>query len=157
MSAGTGIPRGQGARVRDFSAMKPADPSHPTRILLVEDNEDDVFLSKRALTKAGLTAVFHVGDGRAAMDYLAGHEAYADRARYPLPDLVLLDLKMPGYFGHEVLEWIRRQLELKDLKVYVLTSSDELRDRSRVEQAGVAGYFVKPLSASHLEEILRKS
>jgi len=135
--------------------MKPISPDRPICILLVEDNEDDVFLSKRALTKAGLTSVFHVPDGQAAMDYLGGRKAYADRAQYPFPDLVLLDLKMPEFVGHEVMEWIHGQEELKDLKVYVLTSSDELRDRSRVERAGAAGYIVKPLSVSHLEAILR--
>jgi CheY-like chemotaxis protein len=119
-------------------------------VLLAEDNEDDLFLTKRVLTKAGVAPVFHVADGKEAMDYLAGLGTYSDRVRYPLPDVVLLDLKMPVYTGHEVLEWLREQPGLEDLKVYVLTSSDEERDRERARKAGVHGYLVKPLSPAHL-------
>lgn len=125
----------------------------PVTVLLAEDNEDDLFLTKRVLKKAGIGPVFHVADGREAMDYLAGRGDYADSARFPRPDVVLLDLKMPEFTGHEVLEWLRGQPELKGLKVYVLTSSDEMRDRQRVESAGVQGYFVKPLTALNVVEI----
>ena len=76
-------------------------------VLLAEDNEDDLFLSSRVLAKASLQTVHHVADGREAIDYLAGRGPYADRVRHPLPDILLLDLKMPGHTGHEVLEWPR--------------------------------------------------
>ena len=127
---------------------------HPPIVLVAEDNEDDLFLSTRVLTKAGLAPVLHVEDGRQAMDYLAGRGAYADRARFPIPDLLLLDLKMSFHTGHEVLEWLRGQPELRSLRVYVLTSSDEPRDRQRVQKAGVQGYLVKPLRADHVTAIL---
>lgn len=122
-------------------------------VLLAEDNEDDLFLSKRVLEKAGVTPIHHVEDGKAAMDYLAGHNEYADRARHPLPDVMLLDLKMPGFTGHEVLEWLRGRPEFHSLKVFVLTSSDETRDRDRVAKAGAQGYLVKPLTSAHVAEI----
>lgn len=127
----------------------------PVSVLLAEDNEDDLFLSQRVLRKAGVGPVFHVADGREAKRYLSGEGVYGDRTLYPLPELVLLDLKMPEFTGHEVLEWLRAQPRLAHLKVYVLTSSDEARDRARVEKAGVQGYFVKPLTPVHLAEVLR--
>lgn len=126
----------------------------PPVVLLAEDNEDDLFLSTRALAKAGISPVRHVEDGRQAMDYLAGRGPYSDRASFPLPDILLLDLKMPLYTGHEVLEWVREQPALRDLPVYVLTSSDEPRDRHRVQAAGAAGYFVKPLLPEHVAVML---
>jgi CheY-like chemotaxis protein len=126
----------------------------PLSVLLAEDNEDDLFLSKRVLAKAGVAPVFHVADGKEAMDYLSGRGDYTDRARHPLPGVMLLDLKMPGFGGHEVLEWLREQPALRGLKVFVLTSSGETRDRERVEKAGAQGYFVKPLTAEHLTAIL---
>jgi CheY-like chemotaxis protein len=129
--------------------MKPAPA-----VLLAEDNEDDLFLSRRMLAKAGLETVHHVADGRQALDYLAGRGPYADRARHPLPDIVLLDLKMPGHTGHEVLEWLRRQPDLQAVRVYVLTSSDEPSDRRRVQKAGAQGYIVKPLLLEHVSAIL---
>lgn len=125
-------------------------------LLLAEDNEDDLFLSTRVLTKAGFSPIHHVADGRQAMDYLAGRGAYADRTRFPLPDILLLDLKMPAYTGHEVLEWMRAQPDLRTLPVFVLTSSDEPRDRHRVQTAGAAGYFVKPLLPEHVTLLLGK-
>lgn len=124
----------------------------PVTVLLAEDNEDDLFLSLRVLEKVGI-APAHVSNGKDAMDYLAGRGAYQDRTLYPLPDVVLLDLKMPAYTGHEVLEWLRDQSQLRDMKVYVLTSSDEPRDRQRAEKAGAQGYFVKPLLPAHLASI----
>lgn len=126
----------------------------PVSVLLAEDNDDDLFLTKRVLTKAGVGPVFHVADGKEAMDYLAGKGAYADRVRHPLPTVMLLDLKMPFFNGHEVLEWVRTQPELGTLKVYVLTSSGERIDRERVEKAGAQGYFVKPLTPADLTVLL---
>ncbi len=122
-------------------------------VLLAEDNEDDLFLTQRVLRKAGIGPVFHAADGREAKQYLEGVGEYADRASYPLPEVVLLDLKMPEFTGHEVLEWVRAQPALSGLRVYVLTSSDEGRDRERVEKAGVQGYYVKPLTPEQVAEI----
>ncbi len=124
-------------------------------VLLAEDNEDDLFLSKRVLDKSGLAEIYHVENGKEAVDYLAGVGVYQDRTRYPMPDVVLLDLKMPLMTGHEVLEWIRSQPGLKEMRVFVLTSSDEERDRRRIEKVGVQGYLVKPLSTAHLPEIFK--
>lgn len=120
-------------------------------ILLVEDNEDDVIFMKHALRTAGVTnPLMVVGDGAKAVDYLAGHGVYADRATYPLPAVVFLDLKLPFMMGHEVLAWIRQQSALEGLIVLVLTSSDEPSDVRRCYALGANSYLVKPLSARQL-------
>src|SRR5213596_1160842 len=94
-------------------------------ILLVEDNDDDVFLMKHALAAAGVSnPVFVAESGQQAVDYLSGAGEYSDRARFPMPVVVFLDLKLPLMSGHEVLGWIRAQRQLESLMVVVLTSSD---------------------------------
>jgi CheY-like chemotaxis protein len=118
----------------------------PDLILIAEDDEDHVFLLKRALQKgAVLNPVFVVSDGQEAIDYLKGDGKYADRYEYPLPSLLLLDLKMPQKDGFEVLEWIRQQPGLRRLRVVVLTTSDEPKDIDRAYDLGANSFMVKPL------------
>lgn len=115
-------------------------------ILIAEDNEDHVFLLRRALRKgAVLNPVFVVHDGEQCIAYLAGQGKYADRYEYPLPSLLLLDLKMPGKDGFEVLQWIRQQPGLKRLRVVVLTTSDAPEDVDRAYELGANSFMVKPL------------
>ena len=115
-------------------------------ILLVEDNEDDVFFMHQAKTEAGITNPMHVAeDGRQAIDYLEGRGKFANRAKYPLPFLVLLDLKLPLVLGLDVLKWIRERSELKTILVVVLTSSDNIRDINRAYRLGANSFMVKPL------------
>src|SRR4051794_22047418 len=93
-------------------------------ILQVEDDKNDVLFLRYAFTAAGITHPVKVAnDGREAIAYLSGAGKFADRALYPLPCLVLLDLKMPGMTGLEVLEWIRAQPELQILPVIIFSSS----------------------------------
>jgi CheY-like chemotaxis protein len=125
-------------------------------ILLVEDNEDDKFFTMRTLAKAGLTQVFHAADGQAAIAYLSAQGEYADREKFPLPEIVLLDLKMPGIDGHEVLEWARTQPALAGVALYALSSSGEVRDRQRAALAHASGYFVKPFTAKDAAAILAR-
>jgi CheY-like chemotaxis protein len=125
-------------------------------ILLVEDNEDDVFLMKRALKGARVVnPLFVVEDGREAVDYLGGAGKFADRESYPLPAVVFLDLKLPFISGHEVLAWIRRQNNLESVVVIVLTSSNEASDLSRSYALGANSYLVKPPTPEQLEELAK--
>ncbi len=125
-------------------------------ILLVEDNPDDVALFRRALQKAALDYPLHVvGDGEAAIAYLSGEGHYADRSNYPLPRLVLLDLKLPRKSGHEVLEWVREQPETRRLTVVVLTTSRETSDITRAYDHCANSYLVKPFSFDGLMEMVR--
>jgi CheY-like chemotaxis protein len=125
-------------------------------ILLVEDNEDDLFLMKRALLSARIVnPVVVVETGQEAMDYLGGAGKFADRDSYPIPAVVFIDLKLPFVFGHEVLAWIRRRKEFESLVVIVLTSSNEASDLNRCYSLGANSYLVKPPTAEQLEALAK--
>ena len=129
--------------------------SHPA-ILVVEDNPDDVMLLQRAFRKANLmNPVRVVADGQAAVDYLQGKAPYNDRAEYPLPALVLLDLKLPKRTGHEVLNWIREQPGLRRIPVAMLTSSRESPDINRAYDLGANSYLTKPVDFDSLLEMVK--
>src|SRR3954463_10927004 len=94
-------------------------------ILLAEDDSNDVLLIQRAFQKAGMHHLLKVvRDGEQALDYLSGHGPYANREKFPLPFLLLLDLKMPCIDGFEVLQRVRAEPDLKRLLIVVLTSSN---------------------------------
>jgi len=123
-------------------------------ILIAEDNEDHVFLLRRALKKgAVLNPIFVVGDGEETIAYLKGEEKFSDRYEYPLPGLLLLDLKMPKKDGFEVLEWIRQQPGLRRLRVVVLTTSDNPADIDRAYELGANSFMVKPLGKQQFFEV----
>jgi len=124
-------------------------------ILVAEDDDDDFFFTARSLRKVCAAQVNRVESGREAIDYLAAQGSYGDRAAFPFPDLMFLDLKMGEVDGHAVIAWIRGHLSPGQLPLYVLTGSGELRDRALVATAGVArGYLVKPLAQHNLPGIL---
>jgi CheY-like chemotaxis protein len=129
------------------------NPTGP--ILLVEDNPDDVFFMRRACKSAGLQNPLQVAeDGDKAIDYLAGTGQFADRATYPLPCVTLLDLKLPGKDGLEVLGWIQGREEFTTRVVIVLTTSREPRDIQEAYRLGANAYLVKPTSPTQLAEIV---
>lgn len=131
--------------------------NRPARILLVEDNEMDVELTLDAFREARFTNSIHVArNGEEALDYLFGKGAYADRAKFPLPDLILLDLKMPGIDGHEVLSQVKSTEGLKRLPVVVLTSSKEEGDLEMSYDCGANSYLVKPISFDGFLDVVQK-
>ena len=124
-------------------------------ILLVEDNEDDVFALKRAIKKAGVANPLRVAtDGQQAVDYLSAAADPANEETNPLPFLVLLDLKLPYRDGFEVLEWIRNQPHLARVVVVMLTGSDERRDHQRAYALGARSYLVKPALVDDIRQLL---
>ena len=124
-------------------------------ILLVEDEENDVLFMRHAFQEVGVLNPLQVAsDGRAVIDYLTGNGEYADRERFPLPGLVLLDLKLPRMMGLVVLKWIRTQPELKSLIVIILTSSQLSPDIEMAYQLGANAYLVKPSSPSELCKVV---
>lgn len=128
----------------------------PDTILLVEDNPKDVLLIKRAFRKANVANPLQVvGDGEAALCYLSGKDPYSDRNHYPLPVLILLDLKLPRKSGAEVLAWLKQQPTLKRVPVVVLTSSKEYADINNVYDLGVNAYMVKPVTFDTLVNIVQ--
>ncbi len=113
-------------------------------------------LIQRALRKANISNSLQVvNDGDAAVQYLSGEEPFSDRNIYPLPVLILLDLKLPRRSGHEVLMWLRQQPILKRIPVVVLTSSKEYADINLVYDIGVNAYMAKPVAFNDLVEIVK--
>lgn len=125
-------------------------------VLLVEDNTSDVFLVRRAFQKAQVGCLIQVvKDGEEAVAYLKGTGQYSDRERFPLPVLVLLDLKLPRRSGFEVLDWLRKQPALKRLPVVILTSSREVRDINKAYDFGANSYLVKMADPSSMTDLSR--
>jgi CheY-like chemotaxis protein len=120
-------------------------------ILVAEDDPTDAYFFERAFRRAGLPVALHfVGDGQEVLDYLQGAGQFADRARFPLPHLVLLDLHMPRLDGFEVLEQVRRQPQFNELVIIIFSSSGERRDMKRAYSLGANDYLVKPHSMQEL-------
>lgn len=119
----------------------------PATILLVEDNPLDVELTLDAFEQGHLQNHVQVATtGIEALEYLLGEREYADRTEYPLPDLILLDLKLPGIDGQEVLRRVKAMPILKRIPVIILTSSQEQIDRTISYDEGANSYLVKPVS-----------
>ncbi len=126
-------------------------------ILMAEDDPDDVMLIQRAFQKAGMGKLLQiVRDGGQAINYLSGKAEYKDRGHHPMPFLMLLDLKMPGTNGFEVLQWIRTQPELRRLLVVVLTSSNLQTDVDKAYELGANSYLVKPVEFAELVNLLQR-
>jgi len=115
-------------------------------ILLIEDNSSDVELTRRAMSKAKISTELVVAeDGPKAMDYLRGEGTYAGRSIAEAPSLVLLDLKLPGVPGLEVLRSIRADRRLRRIPVVILTSSKYEGDVSAGYDSGANSYVQKPV------------
>jgi len=127
------------------------EPS-PT-ILIADDREEDVLLYRLALKKGGVTnPVQIVHDGLEAIDYLAGVGLFADRTKFPLPGVLLLDLKMPRMDGFDVLRWLHSNDGFCRLPVIVVSSSDLASDVNRAYDLGANAYLVKP---SAFEDLIK--
>jgi len=124
-------------------------------ILLVEDQEEDILLIRRAFKKANFINTLQVvRDGEEAIAYLKGAGKYRNRDEYPLPALVLLDLKLPRLDGLEVLKWIRGQPGLSTLRVVVLTASQRIQDVNAAYQMGANSFLVKPVEFDNFVSVV---
>lgn len=124
-------------------------------ILLVEDDENDVFFFQRAIGKAGIKNPIQVAaDGQEAIDYLSGAGKFTGRSESLAPALVLLDLKLPFVMGLDVLKWIRQESGLAPI-VVILSSSREEADISAAYRLGANAYLVKPVETSKLLDMVK--
>jgi CheY-like chemotaxis protein len=131
-------------------------PPHNQAILLAEDNADDVLLIRLALEKAGSANLLRVvRDGEEVLQYLQGEGAFADRAQFPAPDLLLLDLAMPRLSGLEVLAWLQPRAEWMHLPVIVLSGFCEEEAIHRAYQLGASAFLVKPGEFSELAAAMK--
>jgi len=126
-------------------------------ILLVDDNKMDIELTLDAFKRARIqNPIFVVNDGEKALNYLFGNGEYSDRSVYPLPDIILLDLKMPRIDGFEVLSKIKKVEKLKRIPIIILTSSKEEGDRALSYDNGANSYLVKPVSFDGFMKVIEK-
>lgn len=124
-------------------------------ILVVDDDEAYELILPRLFEKVDSPVSFRfVCDGVEAIDYLTGTEKFSDRNKYPLPKLVLLDIKMPRVDGFEVLEWKRKQPHLAALPVVVWSSSELPADIEKAMALGASDYIVKPMFGHGLIEMI---
>lgn len=120
-------------------------------VLLVEDDANDVLLLRRAFVRAQIPNPLQVvTSAEQALEYLSGEGEYGNRLKYPLPTLVLLDLKLSGKHGFEVLRWVRMHPRLKVLRVIVLTSSGQPGDVRLAHDLGANSYLIKPVDFEQL-------
>lgn len=125
-------------------------------ILLVEDSQDDVVLMLRALRENNITnKVTVINDGEEALDYLAAKGRYADRDVSDLPQVILLDLKLPKLDGLDVLKQIRAIEQTRCVPVVVLTSSKEVVDLQASYRLGANSYIQKPLDFARFIQAVR--
>lgn len=126
-------------------------------ILAAEDEETDALFLRMSVEEAGVRNPLVIApDGQSAVDYLVGAPPYSDRLHYPLPGLLLLDLKMPRMDGFGVLAWLAERPEFQTLPVVVLSSSADDADMNRARQMGARDYFVKPHDFRRLRGIIRE-
>ena len=124
-------------------------------ILIVDDDPNDLVLIQRAFRRAEIDIDIRVAQNVSqARAYLAGEGAYADRSAHPAPLLVLLDLKMPGGSGIELITWLRSHLDLRRMPIVILSSSREQGDVDRAYEAGCNSYLVKPVAFDALQTML---
>jgi CheY-like chemotaxis protein len=122
-------------------------------VLLVEDSHNDIMLMHYAFKKADVqNPIVEVRDGQEAIEYLNGVGIYADRQRYPLPCLIITDLKMPRVDGFALLKFLKDRPDLARVPKLILSASNMEKDRNRAAELGACGYFVKP---SGLDELVK--
>jgi len=125
-------------------------------VLLVEDNADDVMFVHLAFQQAKLDhKLMIVSDGGQALDYLRGEGPYADRSKFPMPSVVLLDLRMPGVDGFEVLKQVRHEPRLKNLPITVFTGSNDPEHFARARELGANSVVVKPFKIDRFFEAVK--
>ncbi|WP_020208065.1 response regulator [Gilvimarinus chinensis] len=125
-------------------------------ILMADDDADDRLLTQEALVESRVLNELHFAeDGVQLMEYLRGEGEYADRDKYPLPGLILLDLNMPKMDGREALALLKQDSVLRRIPVVILTTSKAEEDMLKGYDLGAASYITKPVTFDVLVELMR--
>jgi CheY-like chemotaxis protein len=124
-------------------------------VLLVEDDLNDIFIVKRAFKTANFSAHLQVvTDGQEAISYLRGDEKYSEREAFPLPKLIVMDIRMPRRSGFEVLEWVKTgDRLLRRIPIVIVSSSENPADINRAYELGANAYMVKPVNFREVEHL----
>ena len=127
------------------------------KILLVDDDENDVLLVKRALEKNRIdNPVYVVADGEEAISYLVRKAPFDDREKFPYPDVIITDIKMPRKNGLELLNWVKNNPVYRVTPTMVLSSSRDAQDIKQAFYLGASAYFVKPAKFEDLVALVRR-
>ncbi|MFC1624051.1 response regulator [Candidatus Omnitrophota bacterium] len=125
-------------------------------ILLVEDNEDDILVTQRAFKEVGFkNNLYVVRDGQEALDFIYNRGGYSDKQKYPMPDLILLDINMPKVDGFQVLETLKKDLEYMTIPVIMLTSSKNQEDIVKSYRSHAASYIQKPIKYEEFVDVIK--
>jgi CheY-like chemotaxis protein len=130
-------------------------PNEPFTVLLVEDDLNDIFIVKRAFKMADIhTPLQVVTDGQEAVSYLRGDGKYADRNTFPVPRLIVMDIRMPRKSGFEVLEWVKTNRQpLRRIPIVIVSSSENPDDINHAYELGANAYMVKPMNFRAVEHL----
>lgn len=121
-------------------------------VLVLEDDADDFFFLERALIRAGLDLpLIHLQNGAVAVRYFRGEGEFSDRKRFPIPRVVVADLKMPAFDGLEFVRWLRKESEHKSVPVIVVSSSTIPSDVSQAYASGANWFIEKPLDPARYD------
>jgi CheY-like chemotaxis protein len=128
----------------------------PKPVLIVDDSADDAAMLEAMLRAQGVTnPIQTVFSAIEATAYLRGDFGYSDRVRYPLPKIILLDLKMPVMDGFEFLEWLRANEKIGQFKVIVVSGLEDVGSIKHAYTAGARSFLAKPYTTAELENLLR--
>ncbi len=124
-------------------------------ILIVEDYEDDAKLLQLLLVTVGVSNTVRINlSAEDAINYLSGVPPFSNRAVYPLPSVVFVDLKLPGISGFELLRWMKGHPELKDIFVVVLSATGDLISVQAAYSLGANSFLIKPCRSADLENLI---
>jgi CheY-like chemotaxis protein len=131
-------------------------PKKELKILLAEDDPEDAKIFELAVKQSGLgTRLMLARDGQEAIDYLSGHEPFQDRAKFPFPNLLIMDIRMPNVDGFHLLVWLRTHPHCSVIPTLIFTGSDQPEDVRKAYQLGANSYMTKPSQLSELVDLIR--
>lgn len=127
----------------------------PRSILIVEDNADDFVLARHEIRKLKITnPVQRIPDPRELINYISGSGPYGDRSEFPIPAVILLDLRLPGTNGLEIQAALRSNLRFRDVPIIAISSNEQLTTLRTCVTLGATAYMVKPFSAKQFARVL---